>query len=123
MQVTDLELAVLRAFAEGDDNPHLRALREQIEHLDVVRRDFTGAGFFTKFQVSGPRIPDIPSSTTISDVGADISGTNDGAAFVLWLREGLIDELEGATFDAPWPALIESFRVFHITLPRKLPWT
>ncbi len=69
----------------------------QIASLDVVRRENTGAGFYTYFGGlrSGPPI----KSRTISNVYGDVAGLKHSMVFVLFSREGKVDVLEGAAVD------------------------
>lgn len=90
-------------------------LRSQYRSLEVLKREFTGAGFWTDFSVpSGmPQLPGGPSFW-FGDVGAKIKGLENGAGFELLVKDGYIHMLEGFSFDEPWPATIDSFKLFYI---------
>lgn len=45
---------------------------------------------------------------------AEIGGLQNGAGFVLHLREGVMDYLEGYSYDEPWPPVVEAFSVSYI---------
>ena len=101
------------------DHPVMDALRAQLAVCGVVDREFTGHGFFTTVVVP----PDAaPASVTryqlrLGEVGATLDGLDNGAGFVLWIKTGIIDCLEGFAYDQPWPDRIENYVVFPIT-----PW-
>jgi len=42
---------------------------------------------------------------------ADIEGLAHGAGFTLFLRDGVIDMLEGFSYDEPWPKEVARFQV------------
>jgi hypothetical protein len=86
----------------GDD-PSLEVLRFQLDSANVSDRKFTGAGFFTEFQV--------PKETSqlsgkqnfvIGDVSGQVSGHHCG--FLLFVKDGALDFLEGHLWgDGDWP--------------------
>jgi hypothetical protein len=47
----------------------------------------------------------------LSDVAAEIDGAQHGAGFVLFIEDGMLDVLEGFTYDEPWPGRVERFTV------------
>ncbi len=102
--MTPLESAILHAFLSGD-MPALAALRNQAAAASVRLREFTGVGFFTHFEVPAdvPRLP-FRGRFVLSDVGADVEGTEYGAGFVLFVEDGVLDCLEGFTYTGEWPA-------------------
>jgi len=101
--LTALEQAVMEMLLRGDD-PTLSILREQLQRASVASRDMTGVGFMTVFSVSDdvPRTP--KDSFAFGDVKAELSGLQNGAGFVVFVRAGKLDSLEGHTYDEPWPA-------------------
>ncbi|SRR6266511_2358771 len=118
-ELTDLERAVLEKLLAGDDQ-RLAELREQLETTLVSKREMTGVGFFTTLSVlnSTHRLDD--RSFELGDVSADITGLTHGAGFVLFIRNGLLDTLEGYTYgDDRWPEKISSFRLRY-DAPRDL---
>lgn len=42
---------------------------------------------------------------------AEIAGLERGVSFVLFVRDGMLDFLEGFTFDEPWPDRIDDYAV------------
>ena len=98
------------------DLPALEILRAQAENAVVVKREWTGVGSFTDFAVPNTALA-LPQkeSTHIGDVSADIEELKPGAGFVLFVREGLIQMLEGYSYDEPWLAEPTTFRLSYVT--------
>ena len=105
--LTNLEQAVLDRLLDGD-NKVLTILREQTRQARVVKRKYTGAGFYCEFEVGGDT-PVVQRDYQLGDVQAVISGLKHGAGFVLFVRGGRISMLEGYTYDEPWPDQICDF--------------
>jgi hypothetical protein len=113
--LTTLEKAVLETFLDGEDQI-LSTLRSQLGKLNVEKREFTGAGFYTKFRLS-PETRRAPGnrSLNLSDVLANIAGMKMGAGFVLLVRDGAIHTLEGYSYgDESWPEEITTFEVGYL---------
>jgi hypothetical protein len=74
----------------------------------------TGVGFFTWFSIPDdvPKLPD-GDLLHISDVAADINDLERGAGFVLIIRKGGINMLEGFTYCEPWPPTVSSFHLYY----------
>ncbi|MDX2000062.1 MAG: hypothetical protein SF066_20275 [Thermoanaerobaculia bacterium] len=107
--LNELEHAVMEKLLAGDSHV-LETLRRQARGAKVVRRENTGAGFYTWLEPSSdsPRTPD-PGNFELSDVEAQIPGLTHGAGFVLFIRNGYLDNLEGFSYDEPWPKEIVAF--------------
>ena len=91
-----LETAVISAFCSR--NPRISdGVARQIGALKVVSRENTGAGFFTYFEV-GDRTSQIPGDS-VTSVFAKIEGLANPVAFVLFIRDGAMYMLEGASVD------------------------
>lgn len=107
-----LEKAVLEKALCGNF-PEIIKIRRQIEKCTVVKRELTGFGFYTTFSVSG----DIPwvsgNNAKLGDVIGEIEGLHDGAGFLLYIVNGVIDMLEGYSFDEPWPLSIDKFQLSY----------
>lgn len=103
-ELTAFEYAVLEKLLFGDD-PVLQTLKIQFECVSVCDRELTGAGFFLYLSVSdeAPRIIDSKVSFNFGDVFADIEDLKYGAGFVLFVKDGVLDMLEGYSYDEPWP--------------------
>ena len=111
--LTLFERAVLETFLEGD-HPDLQILREQARALTVTKREMTGVGFYTNFAVPiGLETLKNQRSLQIGGVSAQIAGLKNGAGFVLFVNDGLLDFLEGFTYDEIWPHEVREFRLEH----------
>lgn len=115
-----LEQAVLDKLLSGD-HPALSTLRAQAAQARLVGRELSGVGFFCSFEVppEAPRL-EPPGSFDIGDVNADVSGLKHGAGFVLFIRNGRLDMLEGFSYDEPWPQAIGQFMLTYQREPRDL---
>jgi hypothetical protein len=95
---TLLEQAALDAICEMHSADRA-ALAEQLFNAKLRKRENTGAGFYTHFEVDrtssvaigGERLRDGPS--------AKIDGLAHGMGFILWLKEGYADCLEGYSYE------------------------
>ena len=103
------------------EQPPLRVLRQQFAASRPSKREHTGVGFFTYFDVpaSMPR-PSIDARVRIDDVQATLSGLQYGAGFVLFINNGVIEILEGYTYDEPWPRDAQLVDLRYLKLPRDL---
>src|SRR5690349_12782706 len=110
---TPLEKAVLEMMLEKRGEP-FDAVRQQLAHAAVSKREFNGAGFYTNFVVPPDAAVrrDLPSME-ISDVGAEFPHMEHGAGFVLFIRDGVVTMLEGFTYDEPWPEKTDEFKIFR----------
>jgi hypothetical protein len=102
MPITELERIAMDGLLAGDD-PVLASLRRQFAEATVVQRKFTGVGFFTDFTLdaSAPRVT--PSNFELDGLFLELAGVKHGAGVVLFIRDGLINMLEGFTYIGPWP--------------------
>ena len=94
--LNELEKAVLQEMlrqATADQS----SLKEQLTEASALSRDNTGSGFYTRLQ---PKLIAKPvGAGTIGNVFADINGLNHPMTFVLFIRDGVVDTLEGAATD------------------------
>jgi hypothetical protein len=95
------------------EEPSFAVLRQQLRLSRVARREMTGAGFYTYLEVAAtaPRLATPTRQRTVSGVLAEIEGLQHGAGFILFIVDGLLDNLEGFSYDEPWPATIGAFRL------------
>jgi hypothetical protein len=100
--VDEVERAVLSLLLQGAD-PVLVGLRAQWAATSVTQRELSGVGFFTHFDVPESVRKVTPPDFELSDVYLELEGLEHGAGVVLFVRGGVIDVLEGFTFDEPWP--------------------
>ena len=112
--VNDMERQAMDLLVRGD-HPILAVLRVQFSVAAVAGRDFTGVGFFTRFDVPG----DAPRLTTlhrivIDDVYAEVTGLQYGAGFVLFVERGVLHTLECFIFEDAWPPSASLLRVYYV---------
>jgi hypothetical protein len=111
-----LEQAVLDKLLSGD-HPVLAALRIQAEKARLVGREYTGVGFFCDFEVPMD-VPILKGDFHLGDVTGELQGLANGAGFVLFIRNGRLDALEGFSYDEPWPKEISTFSLSYMAEPR-----
>jgi len=116
--ITGFDRTILDALLVGE-LPELAILRAQASVADLRERKMTGVGFFTNFSIppDAPRL-DVVGQRVISGVGAELEGVAHGVGFLLFVRNGQLDVLEGFTFDEPWPTRVALRRWFYLR-PRR----
>jgi hypothetical protein len=89
--------------------PLLTKLRLQLELCAVEKREATGYGFYTTLALpsSVPRTSGL--DLKFGDVVGSTTGLVNGAGFLLYVKDGVLDMLEGYSYDEPWPSSIASF--------------
>ena len=96
-----MELAVIKAICEK--HPHDRtSIEAQIATAKVISRENTSAGFYTYFEVQrspNVAIGDARERDQRHGPQAAIKGITYGMGFILWLRHGYLNCLEGYTYD------------------------
>jgi len=113
--IVDLEKQVMQMFLEGD-YPFRFELNKQYHLSKIVKREVTGVGFFTTFLLpTNTPIIENGKSLHIEDVQAEIEGLKYGVGFVLFIKDGKLEMLEGFSYDEPWPSLERpvQFKVFR----------
>jgi hypothetical protein len=118
-QLSDFERSVLEKAITGD-HAILATLREQAPSTRVSERAFTGVGFFLTLTVAGDAPRTDPRDFEIADVSADIDGLEHGAIFVLFVRDGRLDMLEGVAIDGSWPDPVGAYRLSFDREPRDI---
>lgn len=108
-----IEKAVLEKILDGNF-PLLIQLQRQLELCIVEKREFTGFGFYTTLTVpqSIPRMAGL--DIKFGDVLGCIPGLPGGAGFLLYVKGGVLDMLEGYSYDEPWPTSIDCFNLKYI---------
>jgi len=103
MTLSEFERGVLEKLLEGE-NPVLVALRLQLDFVTVKDREWTGVGFYTSLHVldGAAAAPELARTHVGAGVHAEIPGVEHGAGFVLWIRDGFLDCLEGYCYDETW---------------------
>jgi hypothetical protein len=114
--VNEFESRLMEVLLRGD-HPVLAVLRAQLEGASVSKREFTGVGFFTTFAVplTAPRLAVRHPGHLGRDVYADVPGVENGAGFVLFLKDGALDFLEGFTYgEEQFPAEPKNVRLHYL---------
>ena len=108
-----IEHAVLEKMLDGSF-PLLIQLQHQLELCIVKKREFTDFGFYTTLTVpqSIPRIARL--DIKFGDVIGYIPELSEGAGFLLYLKDGVLDMLEGYSYGEPWPSSIDCFTLKYI---------
>jgi hypothetical protein len=114
--LTQLERAALELLLAGS-HPVLVALRHQYQHAQLVKRETRGDGFHCYFAVDDSA-PAVAKDFELGDVQADLPGLINGAGFLLFVRGGRLDTLQGFTYLEPWPARVSSFTLSYAELGR-----
>ena len=110
--MTPLERQVITTLL-AHKHPVMDALRRQFDECRVASREFTGHGFFSTLVVADgvEAAPVTLRQLDLGDVTATIDGLEHGAGFVLFVRDGVLDVLEGFAYDEPWPSAIGRFEI------------
>lgn len=116
--LNELEQAVLDKLIAGN-HPALHNLRTQANVAKMIERELTGCGFYVNFEVP-VNIPALKGNFQICDVNGEMEGLLFGAGFVLFIRNGYLDLLEGFSYDEPWPEHIGKFTLSYLKEPREL---
>ncbi len=112
MAFSALEQQILTKMARADREREI--MERQLAAAEVVERDHTDHGFFTKMAVPDGvphldrgrwRYEDMPRGF------ADHPSLLAGASFILWIKDGRLVTLEGFTNDGYWPDDEAGFRV------------
>ena len=105
------ELEVMKRIAR--ENPSIeKALRRQYEEAVIVSREFTGAGFFTTFEVGDKSLQlEGIINDTFGNVQAIFEELEYGVGFALFVRGGFIEILEGYTYGELWPSEITLYEL------------
>ena len=107
-----LERAVLDLFLAGE-HPVLATLRRQREHARLVTRGSRSDGFTCHFELDAAA-PLLASDFELDDVQAEIAGLISGAGFLLFVRGGRLDTLQGFSYLEPWPSEIGVFTLSYL---------
>lgn len=97
LKPTDLEIAVIKALSDQLDAEDRQNLLSQISTTTVIKRENSGAGFFTYFSVDRKSEIKIKTDTRNFYASAAVDGLDGDLGFILWSREGFLDFLEGYT--------------------------
>jgi len=120
-ELTHLEQAVLRMFLAGG-HPALAALRAQVARARARSRRGTGETFETALAVGDAAPAPLASRRLVlSDVEAEIPGLAHRASFALFVADGRLERLEGATRGGEeWPHDLAGFTLHYVDPDRDL---
>ena len=110
------EKEVIEKLLAGDYDP-FKILNKQYERARIKSREFSGTGFFTYFIIPDD-VPKLNDSKNFhfGDVIGEIDGVKNGVGFLLFVKEGVIDFLEGYTYgDEKWPGNIINYKLSYIS--------
>jgi hypothetical protein len=112
--LNEMERRALDMLLAGD-NSELAVLRAQLSAATVASRDFTGVGFFTRFAVPEelPRAKAY-ADLVLGDLYAEVSGLENDAGFLLFVKGGTIDVLECFIVDDRWPDGATMLRPYYV---------
>jgi hypothetical protein len=96
---TALELAVLRAICEKESVDRDRtALEVQLSSALLLSRENTGAGSYTSFAVDRSSGAPVGGERLRNGPAMRIDGLQHGMGFILWLKDGYAELLEGCSY-------------------------
>jgi hypothetical protein len=112
---TAIERAVLAAIC--DSYPEDRAaLEAQLSTATLLRRENTGAGFYTRFAVDRASSSAIGGMRLRNGPATKVDGLEQGMGFILWLKEGYADCLEGYSYAESTTGIVletAGFEILH----------
>jgi hypothetical protein len=98
MPLNKLEEGILWEICRRAPTGTTPALEAQLKVVTVLRRQNTGAGFFTDLSTDHALAP-IDGARVIGSVWAKVGEFKQPMIFLIFLRDGFIHMLEGATTD------------------------
>jgi hypothetical protein len=100
--LTELETTVLRFLLQSDSEVY-RILREQLAGCSLESRERNGYGIYTNFLIADDAPRCAVANFVLGDISVVLSGQLCG--FILFVREGKIDFLEGFPLGGDeWPS-------------------
>jgi hypothetical protein len=112
-ELSSIEKSVLEKLLAGD-LPFIVQLRQQIAGCKVVKRELTGVGFYTTLEIPKSIHRTHGLDIKFGDVIAEIPKLSNGAGFLLYVKDGVLDMLEGYSYDEAWPSSISSFSLKYV---------
>ena len=94
---TTLERAALAAICDMYSEDRA-ALEAQLSTATLLSRENTGAGFYTRFTVDRASTIATGGMRLRNGPAAKIDGLEQGMGFILWMKEGYADCLEGYSY-------------------------
>jgi hypothetical protein len=110
----ELENGLMTMFLSGNE-PLLKDLRDQYSNSRIKLRKYTGAGFYTYFTIKQDTKPLVNRMNfEITDISATVRKVKYALGFVLFIRNGYIDWLEGYTMSLDdWPDDYSNVELFY----------
>jgi hypothetical protein len=125
IELSPFETEVVTMLLNGDDKV-LSILREQFRNFSVFERIETGEGFYINFKIpmhmprTNESVPSCKPNFNFGDVVADIFGLKSGAGFLIWVRDGYLNQLEGYTYNEKWPNELKDYRLHYMDEERDI---
>jgi hypothetical protein len=112
---SDFELTAMHFILDGIE-PELLLLKNQFKNSTIQKKTYDGAGFFILFDVPEKceRLFGQKNYFVIDDVEAKVEGLKNGIGLILFIKNGVIDMLEGVTYDEPYPQNITSYSFYYL---------
>jgi len=110
---------IMEKLLEGEETT-LEILREQFKNGKISETEFTGYGFFSSFVIPDDVSRTKKESFQIDDLHVDVKKLSNGIGFVLFIKNGIINQLEGFTYgDEECPENIEITNISYIYQDKK----
>lgn len=107
-----IEKSVIQ-FAINNSEYNQNILNEQYKNSEILKRDFTGVGFFTYYHIyDSPSLKE--KERIMLHTAAKIEGMELELLFILYIEEGYITCLEGVTIDEEFPGKLGELRLENI---------
>jgi hypothetical protein len=105
MNLLSVEMQIIR-WMVADHSAGSSRLLTQLSHLQVVKRQSTGKGFFLLFKPISEQLRCDEIKNVVSAViSTNLPYPRDVVGFSLFINEGAIGSFEGYTFGSdPWPS-------------------
>ena len=118
-ELEPLESEVLKWFLAGE-HAVLGTLREQLASACVLSRTLTDHGFLLKLSVPAGTTKlheqfHVKSDFCLGDVTAATDSLEHDVGFLLCITDGILDLLEGYTYDESWPVKVTNFALEYVT--------
>jgi len=110
------EKDVITTLLDASDSKYKSQLFEQYQASSIIKRKFTGVGFFSEFFVPDKTLY-LPNDVKfeLGNIHAEVNDLRNGAGFILFIREGVINLLEGYSYgDDGWPENITGYKFFLV---------
>ena len=111
--LSSVEEAVLKKLLAGNLSLLIQ-LRQQLKVCSVGMREVTGFGFYTTLVVPDNTARIAGLDFKFGDVVGNIPELSSGAGFLLYVKDGVLDMLEGYSYDEPWPPSVNDFNLKYV---------